>query len=62
MLAFQTEAEPLVMDRDPSRQRAVMIRGCVVAALLAVVIGTQVPRVGQAFGFSPSGPSQSWKR
>ena len=48
-------------DSDPSRERMVMIRGCVIAALLAAIVGTHFPSVGQAVGLS-RGPAQSWNR
>ena len=45
-------------DSDPSRERMVMIRGCVI---LAAIVGTHFPSVGQALGLS-RGPAQSWNR
>ena len=48
-------------ENDPSRERTIMIRGCVIAALLAAIVRTQIPSVGQALGLS-RGPAQSWKR
>ena len=50
------------MGKDPSRERAVMIRGCIMAAMLAILVGTKFPSVGQALGLSRGGPSQTWKR
>ena len=48
-------------ESDPSRQLTVMIRGCIIAALLAAIVGTHLPSVGQALGLS-RGPAQSSRR
>ena len=49
-------------DSDPSREFTVFIRGCIIAAMLAVLVATQFPSVGEALGLSRSGAAQSWKR
>ena len=48
-------------DSDPSREFTVLIRGCIVAAMLAVLVDTQFPGVGQALGLA-RGPAHSRKR
>ena len=48
-------------DSDPSRERTVMIHGCIIAALLAAIVGPHVPSVSHALGLT-RGPAQSWTR
>ena len=55
------EAEANMKDSDPSREFTVFIRGCIIAAMLAVIVATHFPGVGQALGLA-RGPAQSEKR